>query len=432
MGNTFISAISSGEAFKIACSEPLPEYAKLLNQNLEPQNVKVAKGFKFTGLNAGIKYETPDLMLMTSTPPAVSAGVFTTNTVRAACVGFNEIRVHGSEKISAIVCNSGNANACTGEQGEHDNQAMADLVANTLGISASSVLVASTGVIGQLLPMQKIESGIQKSAQHLNAKSLDKAALGIMTTDTFSKFLSIEVELTGNDKITISAIAKGSGMICPNMATMLAFIATDASIEKPLLQQTLSELNQSTFNAISVDGDTSTNDMALMLANGESKTPTLKEGSEDYERFKTTLHYLLRSLAKLIVLDGEGATKFIELDIQGAKTLDDARKHAHTIAHSSLFKTAMFGEDANWGRILAAMGRSGGEIKPELATISFNGLPILNRNFQVVFNEYDAKQRLLNRVIKVEINLGLGDVSSKFWTTDLSDKYIFINADYRT
>lgn len=432
MVNTFLNAISSQEAFKIATEEPRPQYVHLLNHNMESSALQIANGFQFSGIHAGIKKTNADLMLLKSSPLAVSAGVFTTNKVRATCVDYNEALVHSDKKIGAIVCNSGNANACTGKQGEIDNKLMAGYAQDALDLPSKSVLVASTGVIGQNLPMEKIKSGIEKSIPELSENGIYSASKAILTTDTFSKFLSLKVELSSGQTITLSAIGKGSGMICPNMATMLGFIITDADISKSLLQATLSELNQVTFNAISVDGDTSTNDMVLLLANGASGTPEITEDTEDYNRFKLALHYMMLVLAKLIVLDGEGATKFIELDIRGAQCQEDADLHAHTIAHSSLFKTAMFGEDANWGRILAAMGRSGAAIKPELVSIKFNDLEILKPNYEVVFDESEAKKRLLNRVINIEIDLGLGEANARFWTTDLSDKYIHINADYRT
>jgi glutamate N-acetyltransferase/amino-acid N-acetyltransferase len=324
MVNTFISAISAEQAFQIATGEPLPQHVKCLNQNLDNQPVPVANGYEFSGVNAGIKKTYPDLMMLKSTPPAVSAGVFTTNRVRAACVDYNEALVKQGSKVGAIVCNSGNANACTGNQGKTDTETTAHLAAEALKLQDASVFVASTGVIGKNLPMALIKSGISESAAQLSSLSLDRAAEAIMTTDTFSKFLSLAVELENGQTIHLSAIAKGSGMICPNMATMLGFFVTDASVSQSLLQQTLSDLNTQTFNAISVDGDTSTNDMALLLANGASETPELTAGSEDYNRFRSALHYQMLVMAKLIVLDGAGATKFIELDVKGAKSVDDA------------------------------------------------------------------------------------------------------------
>jgi len=430
--STFIVPITREAAYEIALQTPKPEQVSILAALENPTPDAMPKGFSCAGLHSGVKNRSKDLMLCYCEQPAIAAGVFTTNIVKAPPVILSEEIVAKSEQIRAIVCNSGNANACTGEPGMKDAKTMAEVTAKALGILPKEVIVSSTGVIGQPMPMENITNGIFQAAKQLSPDRFLDAAAGIMTTDTFIKTLSIEVTLVSGKKVKLSGMAKGSGMIHPNMATMLAFLSTDATIEKSVLQQALTESNERSFNCISVDGDTSTNDMVVVLANGAAETETIEPGSENYDRFQTALHYLMSVLAKLIVLDGEGATKFIELNVEGAATNEDARLAGKTVATSSLFKTALFGEDANWGRIIAALGRSGAGFNPADVEVSFNGLPILKKNYEIVFKEEDAKHALQERLVEVHIKLGEGDGTAKIWTCDLTDGYIHINADYRT
>ncbi|ACF14729.1 arginine biosynthesis bifunctional protein ArgJ [Chloroherpeton thalassium ATCC 35110] len=411
---------------------PKPEHVSILAALDQETAEATPKGFSFAGLHSGVKNRNKDLMLSYSEHPAIAAGVFTTNVVKAPPVVLSQEFVAKSNAIRAIVCNSGNANACTGEPGMKDAKAMAEITAKALKILPEEVVVSSTGVIGRLLPMEPIKNGILQASQELSPIGFQNAAAAIMTTDTFTKTLFIEIELVSGKKVKLCGMAKGSGMIHPNMATMLAFLSTDATFEKSVLQQALSESNQCSFNCISVDGDTSTNDMVVVLANGAAQAELIEPGSENYDRFQVALQYLMTVLGKLIVLDGEGATKFIELNIEGAETDEDARLAGKTVATSSLFKTALFGEDANWGRIIAALGRSGAVFNPADVEVSFNGLPILQKNYDIVIKEEEAKRVLKERLVEVHIKLGEGSGSAKVWTCDLTDGYIHINADYRT
>lgn len=419
-------------AFEIACATPTPAFVRNEGTVESDANLPLPKGFVAAGIHSGIKRVNKDLMLIVSELPAVGAGVFTTNIVRAAPVNISERHIKNSGTIRAIVCNSGNANACTGEQGEIDAMHMAEATAKHFNLSAEEVIVSSTGVIGQNLPIEKIVTGVAAAKEKLCQTGSTDAARAIMTTDTFPKAYSVDVELVSGKTVKIWGIAKGSGMICPNMATMLAFVTTDVQIEQSVLQEALREANTYSFNCITVDGDTSTNDMVIVMANGASGAEQIEIASENYQRFQAGLQHVLTVLSKLIVLDGEGATKFIEITIDGAATEEDAFKAARTVANSNLFKTAINGEDANWGRIIAAMGRSGASFNPGLVEISFNGLPILKPNYQVVFSEDAAKKALEPRVINVGIRVGEGSGSATVWTCDFSEVYVHINGSYRS
>jgi glutamate N-acetyltransferase/amino-acid N-acetyltransferase len=309
---------------------------------------------------------------------------------------------------------------------------MVSTTASALGIHRSEVLVSSTGVIGQYLPMEQITTGIAEAASMLDAGAHTSAAEAIMTTDKFPKELAVRVVLDGVD-VTIGGMAKGSGMIAPNMATMLAFITTDAAISSELLQASLKDAADRSFNRISVDGDTSTNDMVLMLANGVAGNRELNDPADPrYAAFYEALEYLLVRLSKMIVVDGEGATKFIEIEVSGAATEQAAVQAARAIANSNLVKTAINGEDANWGRILAAVGYSGIEFDPAGVEIYFGDVPILRKDYLIDFSEEAAKRVLMEREIKISVHLHQGAASASFWTCDLSKDYVAINANYRT
>jgi glutamate N-acetyltransferase/amino-acid N-acetyltransferase len=389
------------------------------------------KGFMTSVTAAGIKYSgRTDMFLLFSEQPAVTAGVFTTNLCCAAPVVLSRrsIAAAGSA-MRAVICNSGNANAATGIQGMQDAEDTAAKTAEVLGINPEEVIVSSTGVIGQLLPMEKILRGVEALPATLGESSGVEAAEAIMTTDTFPKFFSVDIALSGGTA-RISGVAKGSGMIAPNMATMLAFLATDADIEQGLLQEALRIANLGSFNAITVDGDTSTNDMAVIMAGGTG--PSVESGSEDLRLFTAGLESLMGFLARLIVIDGEGATKLVEINVQEARSAEEAVMAARTIAQSSLVKTALHGEDANWGRIIAAAGRSGAMFREEDLELYFEELPILRRGLQADFSEEDAAAILARPSYAITLRLGAGTASARVWTCDLSKEYVDINGSYRS
>jgi len=387
-------------------------------------------GFQSAGISAAIKYNKKDLMLLLSERPASAAAVFTTNLCCAAPVMLSKKHLRERNGIMrAVVCNSGNANAATGQQGLLDASAMAEESARLLGLAPEDVLVASTGVIGQFLPMRKILDAMPELPSALQQVSCLDAAEAIMTTDTFPKFFALDVRLSGGTA-RLSGIAKGSGMICPNMATMLSFLATDASIEPALLQEMLRKANRNSFNSITVDGDTSTNDMVSILAGG--KGPCIQKQSQDAAIFAEALELLMTFLAKLIVIDGEGATKLVGIRVEGAVSDEEAELAAKTIANSPLVKTALHGEDANWGRIIAAAGRSGAFFRQEEVEILFDDLPVLKPGFLADFSEEDAAIILKKPSYIMTVRLGGGSGHASVWTCDLSKEYIEINGSYRS
>lgn len=394
--------------------------------------ITAARGFVAAGIHCGVKKAKKDLAILFSEVPAVAAGVFTKNIVAAAPVVVDKAQLSRSTSIRAIVVNSGNANAATGERGLRDAWSMVTTAASALGVKEYEVLVSSTGVIGQFLPAEKIRAGILDAATKLTKDCHRSSAEAIMTTDTFPKEYAIELVLKGST-IAIGGMAKGSGMIAPNMATMLAFITTDARISPAVLQHALKEASDRSFNRISVDGDTSTNDMVLFLANGAAGNPSLNDLSDpEYPEFYSALEHVLVQLSTMIVRDGEGATKFVEIRVTGAADEGTAEQAARSIANSNLVKTALHGEDANWGRILAAVGYSGIAFVPEHVEITLGVLPILRKNFQIDFSEEEAKAVLSKKDITISVNLNQGNASASFWTCDLSKDYITINANYRT
>ena len=390
------------------------------------------KGFQFAAVEAAIKKPGRlDLALIYSEQPAAVAAVFTTSKVKAAPVLLDEERVKGGG-VQALVVNSGNANACTGARGMADAVETARLVAEGLQIPPESVLVASTGVIGQPLPMERITGAVPALVSNCGSSTLGDIAAAIMTTDTFPK-MECRSGAAGGVAYTVAGIAKGAGMIMPNMATMLAFIVTDAAVEPSFLQECFTSANERSFNAITVDGDTSTNDTALIMANGAAGNQLICSGTPEAEVFAEILNDLLLSLAKLIVRDGEGATKFVTVNVVGAVSAAEAKKGAMAIANSSLVKTAFFGQDANWGRIFAAVGYSGIEVEQLKTDLFFDDVQMVKDG---LFAGGDAEARgtevLKKPDFSVTVDLHLGSGSATVYTSDLSYEYIKINADYRT
>jgi len=389
------------------------------------------RGFQAAGVHCGIKKAKKDFALVYTAAPAVCAAAFTTNVVQAAPVLVDKELYARGGRFKALAVNSGNANACTGERGLHDAWEMVRLTAEALDIHQEEVLVSSTGVIGQYLCMEKIAAGITLSAQALGADGTS-AAEAIRTTDTFTKEAAVQFVHDGVT-ITLGGMAKGSGMIAPNMATMLAFVSTDVHIGSAALQKATQQSVVRSFNRISVDGDMSTNDMVIVLANGLAGNPVITEpAGERYTLFAAALEQLLVTLSKMIVTDGEGATKFVEIRMLGAASEHEADQAARAVANSNLVKTAIHGEDANWGRILAAIGYSGITFDPALVTIHFGDVPILGQHYAIDFSEERAQQVLAQREIVLTIDLHRGAASVTFWTCDLSKEYVAINANYRT
>lgn len=393
--------------------------------------VTAPKGFKAGGIAAGIKKNgQPDLAMVASETTAVCAGTFTTNQVQAAPVVVSRERVK-SGGAQAIIVNSGNANACTGPSGHQIAGKMIAAAAKFLKISEDQVLVASTGVIGVELPVAKIETALSQNTNFLSSSGSAAAARAIMTTDTFPKEIAVEFELEGK-MVRVGGIAKGSGMIHPNMATLLSFVTTDISINKAMLDQAVSLATAHSFNRISVDGDTSTNDCLLVLANGQAGNQTITGTGAPYQSFLDALTYVCRELAKMIARDGEGATKMVEIKIQGAVSEDAAVRIGKSIATSNLVKTALFGEDANWGRILAAVGYSGVSIQPDIINIYLGDLLVCRGGVGLAFDEPKAKQILAKKDIMITVELGQGQAGASIWTCDFSYDYVKINGSYRT
>ncbi|ABZ84006.1 arginine biosynthesis bifunctional protein argj [Heliomicrobium modesticaldum Ice1] len=396
-----------------------------------PGNVTSPKGFQAAGVPAGIKKPgVLDMALIVSDTPATAAAVYTTNKVQAAPLQVTKEHI-AAGPLRAVVVNAGNANACTGEQGLADARATTAHVAKALGITAEAVAVASTGVIGQPLPMAKLLAGVDALAAALTTEGGEQAAQAIMTTDLVPKTGKVEITL-GGQTVTIGAMAKGSGMIHPNMATMLAFYTTDAAIAPALLQQALSAATQVSYNMLSVDGDTSTNDMAVILANGQSGAPTIETEGSDYAAFTAALTALSIHLAKMIARDGEGATKLIEARVEGAATAEDARKAALAIIKSNLFKCAVYGNDANWGRIMCAIGYSGANVDPAKVDIFLGPVQTARQGMALPFSEEEASKALAAEEVVVTVRLNDGDASATAWGCDLTYDYVKINADYRS
>ena len=400
--------------------------------------VTAAKGFKAAAAAAEIKYKgRTDMAMVYSEVPCVAAGTFTTNVVKAAPVKWDQNVVYNHPSAQAVICNSGIANACTGTEGYGYCKATADAASEILGIPADSVLVASTGVIGMQIPIDRIVNGVKAMAPKLDG-SLEagtEAAKAIMTTDTRPKEVSITVDIDGTP-VTIGGMCKGAGMIHPNMATMLCFVTTDVLIKKKLLTTAFKEVIDDSFNMISVDGDTSTNDTAIVLANGKAENKIIDSKNESYETFKRALGHVCTELAKMIAGDGEGCTALIEATVCNAKTRDDARTLAKSIVTSSLTKAAVFGHDANWGRILAAMGYSGVDFDPEIVDIfvsSNNGrLQLVKDGIATDYSEDEATSILSGNPVIITADIKKGGETATAWGCDLTLEYVKINADYRS
>jgi len=389
------------------------------------------QGFLAGASYAGIKTRGDgvlDLGLLCSEVPCVAAGVFTTNKVKAAPVVLCRERLAGGT-ARAIVVNSGCANACTGEQGIADSNTMAELTARKLGVPSEEILVASTGVIGVPLPMERIRNGIEEIV--LSGEGGHQLARAIMTTDTLPKEIAVSVRL-GEKRVTIGGIAKGVGMIYPDMATLLCFLTTDAVLDASLAQTALRKAVDESFNMIAIDSDTSTNDTVLLLASGLAGNKLLQAGSAEAEVFQDALREVCIYLAKCLARDGEGATKLIEVRVEGALTLKEARLAARTVASSSLVKAALHGSDPNWGRILAAVGRSGAEIDLPKTDLYLKELCLLKAGCPVAFEQAEARERLSNTEVSIRVCLNLGKESAIAWGCDLSEEYVTINSDYAT
>jgi glutamate N-acetyltransferase/amino-acid N-acetyltransferase len=390
----------------------------------------IPKGFLFASVEASIKHpHRKDLALIYSEVEANIAGTFTTNKVKAAPVRL-DIRKIKSGIGQAIVINSGNANACTGKRGMQNAIEIANHIANSLKIKPPLVYVCSTGVIGIPLPMEKIRVKIPKLANNIGKSKLEDVAKAIMTTDTFPKVVKKRIKV-GNKTGTISGICKGAGMICPNMATMLCFLMTDIAVEQKTLYKTLREAVKTSFNRITVDGCQSTNDTVFIMANGMLGNPPIAKRSEIYSSFRKALHEVTYKLAKLIVKDGEGATKLMEIEVKGARNEEEAEKAAFAVANSNLVKTAIYGNDPNWGRIMAAIGQSYIKMKEEKSDIYFGKVKVVNKGIST--GKYKEAEKFLKRKeIRIVIDLKFGRSSAKVLTCDLTEEYIKTNKAYRT
>ncbi len=410
-----------------------------------PGGVTAPKGYRAAGMRAGLKPSgLPDLALIVSDVPAIAAGVFTTSQVRAACVDYCRQRLQAKSTAQAILCNAGQANAATGAQGWATVLEQAQIVSQALEIPADSVLVASTGVIGKHIPIEKIRSAVPELKTLLSETGSDAASQAIMTTDLVPKTIALEAKL-GEQTIRLGGIAKGSGMIHPNMATMLAFVTCDAAVSPHLWQAMVSQANEGSFNQITVDGDTSTNDTLLALANGQSRTPAITEPGPEADLLAGMLEEVLTYLAKSIARDGEGATCLLEVEVSGASDIAAARQVARTIAGSSLFKSAVFGRDPNWGRIAAAAGRAGVFFDQENLQIQLGDFRLMHRGQPLDYDKAAANAYLIQQAqlssqggqsvehpVLVKVSIGSGPGIGRAWGCDLSYDYVKINAEYTT
>ena len=401
--------------------------------------VTAAKGFEAASVEAQIKYKNrKDMALVYSEVPCVAAGTFTTNgVVKAAPVKWDQEVVYHSPAAQAVIINSGIANACTGAEGYGYCKETAEAAAKALDVPEDSVLVASTGVIGMQLPMDRIAAGVEKLAAAKDGSEKEglEAAKAIMTTDTKPKYVGTQIEI-GGKTVTVGGMCKGSGMIHPNMCTMLGFVTTDAKISKKMLQEALSEDVKDTYNMVSVDGDTSTNDTVLLLANGLAENPEITEKGEDYQTFKAALNYINTTLAKKIAGDGEGATALFEVKIIGAESKEQAVTLSKSVVTSSLTKAAIYGHDANWGRILCAMGYSGAKFDPEKVDLFFESkagkIQIIENGVAVDYSEEEATKILSEEAVTAIADVKMGEKTATAWGCDLTHGYIEINADYRS
>lgn len=400
--------------------------------------VTAAKGFLAAAAAAEIKYKgRTDMAMIYSETPCVAAGTFTTNVVKAAPVKWDQDVVYNHAHAQAVICNSGIANACTGAEGYGYCKETADAAAEIMGISPESVLVASTGVIGMQVPIDRIKNGVKMMAPVLSGtlEAGTEAAKAIMTTDTVKKEVAVQVEIGGRT-VTVGGMCKGSGMIHPNMCTMLGFVTTDVNISKEMLQEALSEDVKDTYNMVSVDGDTSTNDTVLLLANGMAGNPEITEKNGDFEVFRKALNFVNTTLAKKIAGDGEGATALFEVKVIGAESKEQAVTLSKSVVTSSLTKAAIYGHDANWGRILCAMGYSGAQFDPEKVDLYFESragkIKIIENGVSTGYSEEEATKILSEDEVTAIADVKMGGCSATAWGCDLTYDYVKINADYRS
>lgn len=409
--------------------EALSEASKVKKMN--GGSVVSPKGFYAGGVHAGLRYSRKDVGLIYSQVPANSAAVYTLNQFQAAPLKVTQQSIQEKGKLQAVIVNSACANACTGERGMQDAFSMRKLTAEKLEIEESLVAVASTGVIGEYLQMDRIAAGISSIQFGQTQEDAEGFQTAILTTDTCMKSSCYTTEIDGKT-VTMGGAAKGSGMIHPNMATMLGFITCDAAISSEALTKALKSVTNKSFNQITVDGDTSTNDMVLVMANGEAGNEELHEGHKDWDSFVELLKNTSQDLAKKIARDGEGATKLIEVTVNGAASNEDANKIAKQIVGSNLVKTAIFGADANWGRIIGAVGQAGVEVNVDTVNIKLGETTMLLNSVPQVFSEEEAKKYLENDTIHILVDLQFGIGEGKAWGCDLSYDYVKINASYRT
>lgn len=393
--------------------------------------VATPRGFQAGGIHCGLKENLLDLGMIYSDVPAAASAVYTTNAFQAAPLAITRESLHHEPSLQAVVVNSGYANACTGKPGEDDARSMRAHSAEHWGLNPDDVAVASTGVIGQRMPLPKVLSGIERLVPQVDMDGGDAFAESILTTDTLMKTVCVQVEIDGK-LVTIGGAAKGSGMIHPNMATMLGFITTDAAVEPDLLDTMLKDATNETYNMITVDGDTSTNDMVLTLANGVAENRPLNASHPELDRFYQAFLFVQRTLAKAIARDGEGATKLIEVRVQHAPELDQARQIAKSVIGSNLVKSAVYGTDANWGRIVCAMGYSGQPLDPDKADVFIGPIQVVRKGLPEAFDEKSALQYLQEDTIEIRIDLHSGDAEAVGWGCDLTYEYVRINACYRT
>ncbi len=393
--------------------------------------VTAPEGFFATGVSCGIKKDgKKDLAIVCSEDIAAAAGVFTTNLVKGHSLQVTQEHIRNGY-ATAIIINSGNANACVGEQGYKDAKEMAEIAANLLDTQPENILIGSTGVIGKRLDMYAIRKGIEQAITEMTPDGGHDAEEAIMTTDTVPKEIAVEIQLQG-ETVRIGAMAKGSGMIHPNMATMIGIITSDVNISHKMLDKALKDVVKRTFNRVSVDGDTSVCDMVIAMANGIANNEGIIAEDDDYKKFKDALEYVCTYLARLIAQDGEGATKLVEVSAEGASSQEDAYKIVCAIAKSPLVKTAIFGEDANWGRIITAAGYSGAKFDPNKMDIYISDLMVCKNGAALDFDEGKAKEILSKKEVKINVYLKEGSFSDRIWTCDLSYDYVKINGSYRT
>lgn len=398
---------------------------------VEEPDVTAPRGFRAAGVHCGVRRKRLDLGLIVCDVPAVTAAVYTTNTFQAAPLKVTQSSLQVDGKMQAIVVNSGNANACTGVEGEQDAYRMQAEAARVIGIPPHYVGVASTGVIGERLPMDKISKGIQELKPQKDISASDDFCQSILTTDTCVKKVHVTVKVDGVD-VQVAGAAKGSGMIQPNMATMLGFITTDAVIEPSALEHLLRSTTDATYNMIAVDGDTSTNDMVIAMASGLAGHQALHEGHPDWASFEAAFHYVNEQLAKAIARDGEGATKLIEVRVTGAASCEMARQTAKAVIGSNLVKTAVFGADPNWGRIICAVGYSDVPVQPDNVDIAIGGIPVVRRSFPVDYDEAKVAEAMKHDPVVIDVDLHQGKEEATAWGCDLTYDYVRINSSYRT